>query len=118
MLEVKHALLVRHDDVEQLVAVDVGHDELGSNPRVVVDLVAGPLDAAAGPRKRNFEAWGCEQEGSYEAGDPKLISVAQPSSIPGPASADFITIIVESNFRHRQDEKRLHASKVQGLAQA
>ena len=34
-----------------------------------------------------------------------LVSVAQPSSIPGPASADFITIIVETNFRHRQDEK-------------
>jgi len=77
------------------------------------------VDASATRRRcrtqeTEFKARGCEQEGSYEAGHPCLRASTIDTGLP---SAVFITIIVESNFRYRQ-EKGQHASEVQGLAQA
>ena len=42
LLEVVHALFVGRDDVEQAVAVDVGHFELRADAAVVVDFVRSP----------------------------------------------------------------------------
>src|SRR4051794_31102878 len=52
LLEQEHALLVGGHDIEQAVAVEVGDDELGADPALVVDLAWGENDLAVGGTAR------------------------------------------------------------------
>src|SRR5436190_23263391 len=52
LLEQEHALLVGSDDIEQSIAVEVGDDELGADPALVVDLAGCECDLAIGGTAR------------------------------------------------------------------
>jgi hypothetical protein len=91
LLQQEHAFLVGRDDIEQAVAVEVGHDELGADAALVIDLARGEGDLAVGAARRLEPV---EPGGLVGAG---LAPAVRPEPLPGDQVLQAVAIDVRSD---------------------
>ncbi len=91
LFEQEHAFLVGRDDIEQAIAVEIGHDKLSADTALIVDFARGEGDLAIGSAA-GFEP---VQPGWFVGA--RLVLAVLPESLAGDEVIESITIDIRGN---------------------